>query len=557
MEEFRKINWRLHDLSLLEPQPDFLSEAVLADSLLYRRLAEPAVFHPTRPKLKGLFAPVPYIPGPGKVHTYGKPSLLDAWTQDKCLQAQQLLKSGKDPISYTKSEQFYVGVYHANVAKIQEEQARFQKYAQAQWARFAEKRAQPQVLVDFGRACWLSRWQRLRRYPRFYRSLTSTQLSFNELDSEVQFQCWTNALDLGALARLSCPLLKSPLFLKPSALPGATAPSPSDQPVSEDSNVPPLLDAHPQVGLVASLATLQCLADSQDPKRRWMVPVEIRARAHKTVAFLDEPFEDYEVSPLDLTGRSYQELLRTHLCRQHGIRFARSEAPDEPGEGRIHHNVCYKVWNVKKTCCQGNLMKSSHKPVELNVLVRGRMDACEVGANGALCPVVLRPRLETELHYGAQLSSQSQLCREWTQLFFTPFSSLCRVRIAPSSGEVIDVERCSIQGVAAESLRVHQHKPQLALGTLQAVFERVAALAPGRYLLQHLPKHHTFVAVLQQADEGGDAFDLHAEMDHTKTNAPHEWTPLDPHFQLPQFRALNRMPCMFTPKPTAPPKQNP
>lgn len=84
--------------------------------------------------------------------------------------------------------------------------------------------------MDFGRALWLARWQRLRRYPRFYKSVGATKLSFDELESEVQFQCWTNALEQGALARLSCPLLQSPLYLKASALPGPTAPLPSDQP---------------------------------------------------------------------------------------------------------------------------------------------------------------------------------------------------------------------------------------------------------------------------------------------------------------------------------------
>lgn len=189
--------------------------------------------------------------------------------------------------------------------------------------------------------------------------------------------------------------------------------------MSQDPNIPPLLEAHPHVELVASHATLQCLADSGDPKRRWMIPVVVLGRSPKNVAFLDDPFEDHEVSSVDLAGYSYQDLLRATLCRHEGIKFGRSEAPGL-------RSVSYKVWNVKKTSCQGNLMKTSHAPIELNVLVRGQMDACEEGANGSLCPVVLRPKLETQLRYGAQLPSRSQLCREWAQLFFTPFSSLCR-----------------------------------------------------------------------------------------------------------------------------------
>lgn len=114
MQEFKKINWRLHDLTLLEPQSDFISEPCLADSLLYRRLDSPALFHPKRPNLKGLFPHAPYVPGPPQVHTNGKPSLLDDWTQHKCLQALQLIRSGKDPVSYTKTERFYLAIYHVS-----------------------------------------------------------------------------------------------------------------------------------------------------------------------------------------------------------------------------------------------------------------------------------------------------------------------------------------------------------------------------------------------------------------------------------------------------------
>lgn len=45
---------------------------------------------------------------------------------------------------------------------------------------------------------------------------------------------------------------------------------------------------------------------------------------------------------------------------------------------KVYKNVSYKLWNVKKTDCQNNLLKRSHKNVEFNVLIRSKLDACEV-----------------------------------------------------------------------------------------------------------------------------------------------------------------------------------
>jgi hypothetical protein len=44
----------------------------------------------------------------------------------------------------------------------------------------------------------------------------------------------------------------------------------------------------------------------------------------------------------------------------------------------IHHNVNYRTWNVKKTTSQNTLMKNQIKDEEINLLVRCKLDACEV-----------------------------------------------------------------------------------------------------------------------------------------------------------------------------------
>lgn len=45
---------------------------------------------------------------------------------------------------------------------------------------------------------------------------------------------------------------------------------------------------------------------------------------------------------------------------------------------KIYHNVNYRLWKIKKFDNQNNLMKNKHKNVEINLLVRSKLAACEV-----------------------------------------------------------------------------------------------------------------------------------------------------------------------------------
>jgi hypothetical protein len=67
--------------------------------------------------------------------------------------------------------------------------------------------------------------------------------------------------------------------------------------------------------------------------------------------------------------------------------------------------------------------------------------------------------------------------------------------------EIISVEKCTIQKVFSEAVTQHNYKPILGLGVLQKVLSELVKLNCGNYILQHLPKHESFVSVMKQCDD--------------------------------------------------------
>lgn len=47
-------------------------------------------------------------------------------------------------------------------------------------------------------------------------------------------------------------------------------------------------------------------------------------------------------------------------------------------QGIVHHNVSYRLWKVRKNVNSNTLLKNQMKNTELNLLIRTKLDACEV-----------------------------------------------------------------------------------------------------------------------------------------------------------------------------------
>lgn len=75
------------------------------------------------------------------------------------------------------------------------------------------------------------------------------------------------------------------------------------------------------------------------------------------------------------------------------------------------------------------------------------------------------------------------------------------VRTDFTSLEVVLVEPCTLQKINTEAMAHYQFKPHLGLGVLYKLFAELSKLEPGKYLLQHIPKHGPFVSILKECDE--------------------------------------------------------
>ncbi|RZC38475.1 uncharacterized protein BDFB_001399, partial [Asbolus verrucosus] len=293
---------------------------------------------------------------------------------------------------------------------------------------------------------WKRNIERYLKYPQFYKDTSSICLNYDENEST------------GTLARFAPPNLKEPYCLKLVTLPKLEEEISlnSKLPVSQDQNIIKLLETH-QFNAVISSSGLKQIIDYTNTKIKWIIPVVIKDISindiKKKVVFIDKVLPKVNPSYQDLKYYAYKQLLKSNLCQYKAFSFPTEETPvenstgnrensekapdenlektDEAQKGQskqrlIHHNVSYKIWSVQKTDNQNTLMKSKAKDKEIKLLIRCKLDACELTEQGALYPVIIKPKIEQQLQYGANIATKSELAREWASLFFRVYSNLYR-----------------------------------------------------------------------------------------------------------------------------------
>ncbi|KAL3268592.1 hypothetical protein HHI36_007700 [Cryptolaemus montrouzieri] len=215
----------------------------------------------------------------------------------------------------------------------------------------------------------------------------------------------------------------------------------------------------------------------------------------------------------------------------------------------IHHNANYRIWKFKKSDSNRTLMKNSPKNTELNLLVRSKLDGCELTPTGVLQPVVVIPKIELQLEYGANIPTKSELSREWTSLFFRPFSNLYRVRMHCDTAEVVSIEKCTLQKVISEANALYQYNPYLGLGMLNELLNSLVQLETGNYLLVHLPKHEHFVSVWKECNSCEGSLNLKSEYEKCEIDSgiKRSWNPIDLNYILPIHQFQKRLPGCFMP----------
>lgn len=125
----------------------------------------------------------------------------------------------------------------------------------------------------------------------------------------------------------------------------------------------------------------------------------------------------------------------------------------------------------------------------------------QITETGVLQPVIVRPKMEKQIQYGANVPTKSELSKDWSRVFFRLYSNLYRARLYAPLLEMISVEKCTLLAINNQAFSLYQYKPISCLGVLEKIFQNLTEQDTGNYLLYHLPKHEAFVALLKQTDE--------------------------------------------------------
>jgi hypothetical protein len=587
MNEFVKLTWR-KNVTDEDLEQHFLSEEAASDCYIFKSFNKPLRVQPKK-KVKLHLAKEKHVPGLKYYHLIRRRSLLTKAQKRHCLAAVKLLQSGKKHDLLTEREKYGLKLYNECQPKILEENRNFLEHVKNIWMKHKDKRLRTK------KGIYNYSWENLKRsiaryldYPQYYQEVCTVCLNYDESEATVDFQHVGLALETGTLARFAHPNLKEPTLLRLNVLQkiSDSVLVNSKLPVSQDENIPKLLQNH-KFDIVISSSGLKQIIDYTNTRTKWIIPVVVKeieinnsdgGISKKKIVFVDKVLPKVNPSISDLNYYAYKRLLKLNFCQYEAFNYPFEETPietetavepKESGEDNteapvaentedgtivqtknrtIHHNVNYRTWNVKKTTSQNTLMKNQIKDEEINLLVRCKLDACEDAEGGVLYPVVVRPKIEQQLQYGANVASKSELARDWTTLFFRLYSNLYRARIYSPMSEIISVEKCTIQKVFSEAVTQHDYKPILGLGVLQKVLSELVKLNCGNYILQHLPKHESFVSVMKQCnDDTANAFNLHAECEETGVDfqARQNWLPIDVNYILPAHENHNQIPAVF------------
>lgn len=584
MNEFLKLKWNpTTDKSYLEKQVcTFVSDEYLLNSYVYqnieKRLPKPQLVHQ-------LDNEVNFVPGGKYIPHFSRKSSLSKVQQEQCLNAMKVLMLNKPSYQLKQSESFNIDVYNSLNLKIAMEHNLYNEFVKNSWEYDKKKIAGLQNnLYRYASFLFQKKVKRYLEYKQYFKEQELINMNYNEDDTAtIEVNCIQNVLELGTLARFSHPSLKFECRLRAQTLPEIEPVKYNSKlTVSKDANIRELLKNN-DFDVVISSSGLKRLLDNTDLREKWTIPVIVeiinvqrgKEIFKKKVVFIDKPLAEDHPDPLDLKYCSMKRLVRTNFCRYEAFKYENQENclqdetieqanaeesienHEEEWKGKkkkgkdniIHHNVSYRLWKVKKNVNHNALLKNQGKNTELKLLIRSKLDGCEIMPSGPLQPVIVKPKVEYQLQYGANVPTKSELSREWCSLFFRPFSNLYRVRMHWNTAEVVNIEKCSIQKVAADANHLYQYKPYLGLGILNDVLTKLVQLDEGNYLLTHLPKHGSFASLLKECDSSSKCLDLHSEYKEWEMSnvIKKNWVPIDLNYILPIHESQMRLPGCFLP----------
>ncbi|KAL1449051.1 hypothetical protein WDU94_000289, partial [Cyamophila willieti] len=159
--------------------------------------------------------------------------------------------------------------------------------------------------------------------------------------------------------------------------------------------------------------------------------------------------------------------------------------------------------------------------------------------------LTIRPKVEYQVEFGAEVLSLNELLDEWISLYLRPNTDLLRVRVAADNLEVLMSEIHRPADLFHTMQSQHGVNPRFTIGNLYSVLWYLMDLPTGFYLLSHEPKTNAFVNVYQ-ADPNGSLFPM-AGWQCTEGIPRTTWRTIDPSILTPVHTHERILPAMFPP----------
>ncbi|XP_016920929.1 uncharacterized protein LOC108003276 [Apis cerana] len=210
-------------------------------------------------------------------------------------------------------------------------------------------------------------------------------------------------------------------------------------------------------------------------------------------------------------------------------------------------NVSYKLFTIGQLTEQNELMKNITR--EYKILVRTKTHGFEILRNKVQRLLLLTPKLEHQVDFGAEAVTLEEALKQWISLIFRPNTSLARVRISAKTSEILQIEYRTAMSINNEIKRLFNIKVEDSLIILHNVIQSLANLSPGHYIMRHTIRNGAFATVFKVAENPGknilDMHTIYGEQFHTLSNS--SWIPLDKTIPTPMLKCFERMPAMFYP----------
>lgn len=555
----------------------------------------------------------PYVPGIRKSQYYfPRRSCLTKPQHTMCLHVISTLLNSKQMLS--KEEQLEMDTYLALKDKILEEQKEFLEFTKSKWDDTIKWPIKCNHFIMSKWKTKMEKFQQLPRYYIESKIISlSIQKINSTLDKNIRIN-FEACLHEGSFSKVMWPTFDRPniLHMNPALLLNkyqCVTPNKVTQhfrlPVSDDTYCEHLA-IESKADFVISSSGLKCLLNnnlSNSNSNSWIIPVVIKSHNGKNVVYINKRMPPSIATIPEKNTWVYKYILRHHFIDDNDKKLKKeirhtkenkttldfdldnveseysaefndylkiyeedlyfsneqnsdshkSKSLDDTANGdktNDEFNVTYNLFTIGPTEFL-NCELQKHDVKKYQMLVRTKMDGIEVCSDKTSQYVMLAPKMEHQLEFGAEAVTFEEVSHQWASLICRPKTVLARVRITADTSEVIQIERHTTTSLSNEMRRLYDIKIEDSLSILHNIIEELLSLTPGQYIMQHIPQRGPFAYIYKEVKEVKEVkknvFDLHticqSEKFHTASKIP--WPLIDTVVTTPALRQFKKMPAMF------------